>query len=403
MFLSNWKRWFSFLNPTRKQPIRKSAPKSSYRPMVDEMEERVVPSGGCQVAVQCGPSVVQCGSASNTNYQSSQSTQNCNYQISLCGSSQGQNNQGNNCGQNQGNQGQGGSSGQNQNQGNNCGQGQGGQGSSCGQTDQGNNCGQGQGNQGQGGSCGQTNQGNNCGQGQRNQGQGGGCGQVVPDIISGVVYLDAAKTGVYATTDAGLPGVSVTLTGTNYLNQAVSVTVPSGTGGAYSFTGVLPGTYAITYGAPSGDTTEAPASTELPAGATAIAGQISNIVLTSGNSVTVNLPDVQNTVIQTGSISGTVKYETVGGSTTSEVLIAGVTVQLLNSSGTVVATAVTDANGAYTFGSVPLGSYTVQVDTANFPATVRAGFNPVSVQTDMLTAAALAATNNFTITYAPGA
>jgi uncharacterized surface anchored protein len=43
----------------------------------------------------------------------------------------------------------------------------------------------------------------------------------------------------------------------------------------------------------------------------------------------------------------------------------GITVSLLNSAGVVVATAVTDANGNYTFPNVPAGTYTVIVSAPN--------------------------------------
>ena len=49
--------------------------------------------------------------------------------------------------------------------------------------------------------------------------------------------------------------------------------------------------------------------------------------------------------------------------------IAGVVVNLLDSSGAVIATDTTDANGRYLFEDVPYGTYTVLVDLATLPAT----------------------------------
>src|SRR6185312_8997492 len=52
--------------------------------------------------------------------------------------------------------------------------------------------------------------------------------------------------------------------------------------------------------------------------------------------------------------------------------ISGVTVQLLNSSNTVVATTTTDSNGNYTFSNVAAGNYTVKVVSSSLPA----GYTP---------------------------
>ncbi|MGX7677332.1 DUF7507 domain-containing protein [Jatrophihabitans sp. DSM 45814] len=54
--------------------------------------------------------------------------------------------------------------------------------------------------------------------------------------------------------------------------------------------------------------------------------------------------------------------------------LAGVGVALKNSSGTVVATAVTNAAGVYTFPDQAAGSYTVAIDTGNGPTSVRTLF-----------------------------
>ncbi len=57
--------------------------------------------------------------------------------------------------------------------------------------------------------------------------------------------------------------------------------------------------------------------------------------------------------------------------------IAGVTLSLLNSGGTVIATTVTDANGVYTFPGLPNGAYTVVVtDIGNVLAGLRETQDP---------------------------
>ena len=67
-----------------------------------------------------------------------------------------------------------------------------------------------------------------------------------PATIEGIVYADAGKTGHYQQSDAGVGNVTVTLTGVTLTQQPVSETTATASNGAYSFTGLLPGIYALT-------------------------------------------------------------------------------------------------------------------------------------------------------------
>jgi hypothetical protein len=60
--------------------------------------------------------------------------------------------------------------------------------------------------------------------------------------VSGFVYLDANDNGNRAgpPSEPGISGVSVTLTGTDDLGNAVSLTTTTDANGAYSFTGLRP-------------------------------------------------------------------------------------------------------------------------------------------------------------------
>ncbi len=83
-------------------------------------------------------------------------------------------------------------------------------------------------------------------------------GNVKPVMISGLVYMDTNNVGAYQTGDAGVPGVTMTLTGTNNLGQSVSVTTTTASDGTYSFSKdssgnpLPPGTYVITETVPNG-------------------------------------------------------------------------------------------------------------------------------------------------------
>ncbi len=66
-----------------------------------------------------------------------------------------------------------------------------------------------------------------------------------PANISGTVYVDRNRNGVQDTGETGIAGVTITLTGTDFLGAAVSRTQQTTAAGAYDFTGLLPGTYTV--------------------------------------------------------------------------------------------------------------------------------------------------------------
>ena len=72
---------------------------------------------------------------------------------------------------------------------------------------------------------------------------------------------------------------------------------------------------------------------------------------------------------QTGSIGDRLWYDTDGDGAqdSGEPGLSGMTVELLNSGGTVIATKTTDSNGIYTFTSLAAGTYTVRVVDLDLP------------------------------------
>ena len=79
-------------------------------------------------------------------------------------------------------------------------------------------------------------------------------GEIQPSQISGVVYTEKGVTNSNFTAgvDWPVPGVSVNLTGTNDLGQAVNQTVSTNSLGAYTFTNLRPGNYQIVKTNPAG-------------------------------------------------------------------------------------------------------------------------------------------------------
>ena len=113
-------------------------------------------------------------------------------------------------------------------------------------------------------------------------GVGNNFGELIPAGLSGSVYVDANDDGIKQSGEAGLGGVTLTLTGTDDLDQPVhQVTTTLGTG-AYGFSGLRPGIYAIAVTQPGGyvaglDTAGTPAGSS-----TATPGVIGTIALASG-------------------------------------------------------------------------------------------------------------------------
>ncbi len=74
-----------------------------------------------------------------------------------------------------------------------------------------------------------------------------------PNSLSGFVYLDDNNNGVKDALEVGIPGVTVTLTGTDDLGNAVGpVTMATAADGSYTFPNLRPGTYSLTETQPIG-------------------------------------------------------------------------------------------------------------------------------------------------------
>ena len=72
--------------------------------------------------------------------------------------------------------------------------------------------------------------------------------------LSGVVFDDVSFNGAKDPGEPGLPGVVVTLTGTDAQGNAVSQTATTAADGSYRFTGLSAGTYSLSRTAPAGTT-----------------------------------------------------------------------------------------------------------------------------------------------------
>jgi large repetitive protein len=70
--------------------------------------------------------------------------------------------------------------------------------------------------------------------------------ELTPASLSGFVYIDLDNDGVKDAFESGLPGVTVTLTGTDDQGTAIDIDVVTDATGAYTFENLRPGSYTIT-------------------------------------------------------------------------------------------------------------------------------------------------------------
>jgi uncharacterized protein (DUF2141 family) len=172
------------------------------------------------------------------------------------------------------------------------------------------------------------------------------------------VAATGSISGAITSSAGGISGVTVYLDANNdgaLDNNEVSTT--TGSGGAYSFTGLAAGTYIVRQVLPSGDTQTAPAN-----------GYGNRVTVAAGQSATgANFTDTVPVV--TGSISGSVASSAGG--------ISGVTVYLdANNDGSLdnsETSTTTSSTGSYSFTGLTAGTYIVRQvlpsgDTQTAPA-----------------------------------
>jgi hypothetical protein len=175
------------------------------------------------------------------------------------------------------------------------------------------------------------------------------------------VWSDANANGAQDTGETGINGVTVQLY--DSAGNLLATKTTSGDGN-YSFTNLLAGQYRVQIVAGT-----------LPAGLAPsfdIDGTATMHTATVQVAAATNRTDVDFGYRGTTSLGDRVWYDNDadGVQDTGETGINGVTVQLLNSGGTVVATTTTSGDGNYSFNDLVAGTYTVRIVAASLPAGV---------------------------------
>ncbi|MCX7376993.1 MAG: carboxypeptidase regulatory-like domain-containing protein [Alphaproteobacteria bacterium] len=185
--------------------------------------------------------------------------------------------------------------------------------------------------------------------------------------IGDFAWIDANANGVQDGGETGLAGVSVTLTnlGANGVlgggDDSTVGTQTTGSNGAYLFGGLLPGSYALQFTAPTGYVTTAAGQggdATLDSNINS-AGQTGVVTLTTSDDLTVDAGFYQK-----ASLDDFVWNDANanGIQDTGEAGVSGVTVRLLDGNGAATGrTTTTGTNGAYLFDNLVPGSYGIQV------------------------------------------
>ncbi|WP_172802261.1 SdrD B-like domain-containing protein [Agrococcus jejuensis] len=193
--------------------------------------------------------------------------------------------------------------------------------------------------------------------------------------IGDFVWLDANRNGVQDSGEVGVAGVTVTLLTTA---GATLQTTTTDANGAYLFSNLPMGSYVVGFSnLPTGHAFTAMGAGTAATGSDAspTTGRTGTVTLQPTSSATRNRTDVDAGIVAPlGSIGDFVwlDQDRDGVQDAGEAGVAGVTVTLRNASGTAVATTTTDANGAYLFQNLELGTYSVAFSNLPTAATFTA-------------------------------
>jgi len=178
--------------------------------------------------------------------------------------------------------------------------------------------------------------------------------------------------------DAPISGVTITL---KDASGAIIDTDVTDTDGKYDFVGLPPGTYTLEQTQPANfaDVSDQDESPDGDAGDSDTAVDNSITVTTTANEQDMDNDFVEEKLAE---ISGTVK-EDLDGDGVGDVGIQGVTIELLDAAGNVIATALTDAQGFYNFPNLAPGVYKLnQIDLPGYEDVSDTDSNTPAADTD---------------------
>ncbi len=191
-------------------------------------------------------------------------------------------------------------------------------------------------------------------------------GFIAPPVagLGDYVWEDLNGDGIQDSNEPPISGVTVTLLDGN--GNVVLTTMTDGNGN-YSFPGVMAGTYCIQFGTPTGfnGTLQNTGNGTNDSDANAGTGKTANFVFDPLDGDDLNF-DAGFVKIPATAGLGDYVWEDLNGDgiqDSNEPPISGVTVQLLDGNGNVIATTMTNASGNYFFPGIGAGTYCIQFGT----------------------------------------
>ncbi|MEV4776667.1 SdrD B-like domain-containing protein [Microbacterium sp. LWH12-1.2] len=191
----------------------------------------------------------------------------------------------------------------------------------------------------------------------------------VPEVLCTVgdfVWVDADADGVQDAAEAGVAGVTVELLDAE---GNVIETATTDANGGYLFDDIECGTYRVRFTIPEGNTFTTPTagddtevdSNPTPTQENPLVGVTPEFTVTEENNedLTIDAGIVPEVLCTVGDFVW-LDADRDGIQDQGEAPVAGVTVELLNAEGAVVATVTTDAAGAYLFDDIECGTYRVR-------------------------------------------
>ncbi len=180
-----------------------------------------------------------------------------------------------------------------------------------------------------------------------------------PGELSGFVYDDVDNSGTMDSGEAGLAGVTITLSGTSGGQSITARVLTTASDGSYRFDMLAPGTYTVTETQPA-NATDGKEKAGTTGGSISVNDVISAIPLTYAGKSERNLFGD----LATNRLSGSVYVDANNNAArdTAETGISGVLVRLerwFSGAYTSQAVALTDAKGNYSFAGLPGGQYQV--------------------------------------------
>jgi len=182
--------------------------------------------------------------------------------------------------------------------------------------------------------------------------------EIAVDSINGTVFCDCNNDGIQQPSEVGIPGVTLTLTGTDTFDNSVDLVTMTNSQGSYDFSSLNPGTYTITESAPAGYFEGK--TTAGTAGGTVSGVVISNITLITGMSASgYNFAN-----LKPSTLSGEVYYDfnQNGVLDNDDFGIAHVTMTLIGTDylgQSIDMVTMTNNDGVFSFGDLRPGTYEI--------------------------------------------